>query len=500
MLKNIAISASFLLVFAGCAEASTATNPSNTSGVASSSKSLALTQGLNPHTELLSAEFFCYERRQPSFEKPVFGITVDGDSGYVLHDIGKFKVSFEAGPDDGQVTMVDQGNEKFFFEIAFSDYGQVLTPVNKEAKLEGCFQEGAAHEKALNRFTLNTPEPGVLSCEGTENSNAISIELLADNNYRVGDQTGRYESSSVLSGESSELLFATGPLQGTESRYKEDANSGQQVLQIRKSTSKAFYLTGSSTSSSSVTTECTRQSEPKPYKLYGPENAPPAIAPEVALSGAYFMDTSVLTALKREDGADYIDFRESGYVYLGLPLPGGTDCGSTRPNGLPLCEQYQFDGTNLSIVSPWGQVETLPISVTDMGVVKTVDDFQVEPLAPIKTASIVGTWESQEVDATNIGSCAVTGSCSSSITDRIYHFRDDGRYLFNYSRSSNSSFNAGFVTSFANSANRDEGTGSYQVDGNRLLLTKSSGELEELPVHITEKGRLAVGEFQYNRP
>jgi len=144
--------------------------------------------------------------------------------------------------------------------------------------------EGAAHEKALNRFTLNTPEPGVLSCEGTESSNAISIELLADNNYRVGDQTGRYESSSVLSGESSELLFATGPLQGTESRYKEDANSGQQVLQIRKSTSKAFYLTGSSTSSSSVTTECTRQSEPKPYKLYGPENAPERMEPITSTS------------------------------------------------------------------------------------------------------------------------------------------------------------------------------------------------------------------------
>lgn len=457
----------------------------------------AIARGLNPETSLISSRFFCYDEEQPSIDQPDT-LTINGNSGVGTDGVNTFEFTLVPGPEIGQVAFVDSESEQFVLNIEFTDYGQVLSAAESSATLEGCYQEGAAHENALNRFNLNTPEPGVYSCATVDANNAISIELLANNAYRVGAQSGSYETTPVINGDFSEITFTTGVLQGVESDYFEDPQTGRQVMQFQNSNTEVF-VTGAATSSSSTAAECERQSTPKPFKLYGSASAPSAIAPEVPLSGAYFIDTSFLTGTTRGDGANYIDFRSSGYTYVGLPLPGGTNCSLTRPNGLPLCEQYQFDGTRLSIVQPWGTVLPVPISTSANGTLQTLDDFALEPLAAVDTSSVIGTWVSQEVDSFGIASCAV-GVCSSSITDRVFHFRSDGHFLFTFAEESSSTFTTGVINSFANSVNNDEGTGTYRIVGNRLVLTIPSGQATELPVHLTQRGRLAVGEIQYSRP
>jgi len=180
----------------------------------------------------------------------------------------------------------------------------------------------------------------------------------------------------------------------------------------------------------------------------------------------------------------------------GLPLPGGNDCSLTQPNGLPVCFQYQFDRLLFSVATAWGETVNLPVTMASDGSVQSFDGYRTERVTPIDPALIVGSWESQNVESTGFTSCLV-GFCSASITDRIFHFRADGRFLFEYGSESFNSTNFNDVTTFNNGFESDEGSGSYRLIGTQIELLVNDGQIIELPVHLTQSGRLVIGEIQY---
>jgi len=216
--------------------------------------------------------------------------------------------------------------------------------------IAGCFQEGAAHEAALHRFKLNTPATGSFLCsvfDGSANtSSTVSIELLEGKRYRISGKTGQMNWNQITTGASSVVVFLTGPLQGKEASYHEDPSTGLQSLQFTDSNSKVF-LDGSSVSSSSYGALCNQLSEPKPYKKYGKSPAPIASKPDTFIKGTYAVDVSFATNNRLSAGVEYVKFTPEGYFYLGEPIDGDTDCTRTHPNGLPLCQQYQFDDNAL---------------------------------------------------------------------------------------------------------------------------------------------------------
>ena len=160
-------------------------------------------------------------------------------------------------------------------------------------------------------------------------------------------------------------------------------------------------------------------------------------------------------------------------------------------------------GRTLSTVRPWGIVESAPVIVNGDRATMSMDGDQIERVIPVDPESITGTWESQKVSSSSVASCIV-GFCSSSITDRFFHFREDGRFLFGFSSKSSRSSDMGNLNTFSNSNSKDGGDGSYTVSGtiivlNMIVLNMDSGQVKELPLYRTRGGRLAIGLYQFSR-
>ena len=445
-------------------------DPVLVSQVDSSETVNAVAQGLDPTTTLISTNFYCYGEMEEVVEQPFTTISVSGNS--FTYSSGSESGSGTILSRDGQVDFIDT-EDPFTLTLEFNEHGQVLTVDDV-----GCYQEGAAHEAALHGFMLNTPNTGEFACQFSAEINVSSIALLDGNRYQVNGQVGTYQSSGVFTYDWSDIGFTTGPLQDAEAEYFEFPDSGLQVI--------AFPSAG----------ECKRQSEPKPYKRYGSQSAPPAATPQRPLSGLYYVDTSSLTSTTRDDSASYVEFKPSGYMRAGLPLPGGTNCSLTQPNGLPICFQYQFDGQLFTVAASWGETFNLPLTVAGDGSVQTYDSYRTELVTPIAPASIVGSWESQNVESSSVELCIV-GFCSGSISDRVLHFRADGRYLIESGSESFSSANLPDLSTFTSGSDSDAGTGLYRIIGTQIELTDNDGQIVEWPVHLTQSGRLVIGEVQY---
>jgi len=449
-------------------------DPSLISQIDNSATVTAVAQGLNPETTLISTNFYCYDEAVQGVDQAVSTFSVSGNSFTFSSATENFSGPILDSTRVGQIDLMGSDGA-FSLSLEFNEHGQVLS-----GNGVSCYQEGAAHEAALHRYSLNTPGSGEFACQFADSINLSSITLLDGNRYQANGQVGTYQSSGVFADDSSDIGFISGPLIDAEADYFEDPDSGLQVM--------SFSGAG----------ECKKQAEPKPYKRYGTQNAPPAVTPQRPISGLYIIDTSSLTSETRDDGATWIEFRSSGYMRPGLPLPGGTNCALTQPNGLPVCTQYQFDGRVLTLETPWATTldEPVIVALAGDGSIQSFDGLTTELVTPVNPASIVGSWVSQNVESTGAVSC-ITGFCSGSITDRSFHFRADGRYLFQSSSESFTSTNIGDLQTFAQGFDSGSGSGSYRIIATQIELTDNDGNTVELPVHLMQSGRLVIGEIQY---
>ena len=463
----------------------------------------AVASGLNPNLAVIPATFTCYDNTLNNADDPLGTFIVDGDYVTVIFgDRDPMKGALRESDEEGRVYIGDGDSPFLIFDIEFNEYGQILTSPVRRSRLSGCYQDGAAQEAILHQVMLNTPEPGEFSCITATSTIQSTIELVDGERYRAQGKTGTYQYGKVFSSNSSEIYFKTGPLQSSEANYSEDPISGLQMLEFKKTDSQVF-LNGTGTSSVKVSAQCTKKSVPKPYKRYGKLNAPEPTAPKRSIEGIYFIDNSYLTYETRSDRADYIEFDSRGYVYAGTPLPGGTDCSLTLPNGLPLCKQYQFDGTTLSILTPWGDMDEAKVRINKDGSLRSIETVesetvQLEAMTAVDPAMVVGSWKTQEVRSSGVSACIV-GMCNTSIRDRQYILREDGQYLSTDGSQSNSSFDTGILASYANGSNSDKSTGTYLVKGNTIELSMRDGGVAELPIYLTKKGKLAIGDAQYTK-
>ncbi len=450
----------------------------------------AIETGLNPETTLIPTDFYCYFKEQQDLDKPAVTLRVKNRSLTILTAEKKMSATFRPGREEGDILIKEGSGETHEGYLKFTSFGQELSFGEMV-----CYQRGASHESLQHRFLLNTPDTGTFNCNtSVASAKNTSVELLPNKQYNVSGKTGSYEYTFAAFDNSSAIGFVSGPLMGAQADYYEDPDSGTQALVFEESSRRQYF--GAATSSRSTTAFCTRQSEPRPYKLYGVDKAPQPIAPKQALQGLYLIDESELSGMSRSDAAQYIEFDSSGYLRIGMPIEGGTDCTLTQPSGMPLCSQYDFDGKTISLTRPWGKVYSLPVSYARDDTLERVGEFKVELAAPVDPADVIGTWDSQEVSSGGIAYCAA-GFCSGSIQDRLFRFKKDGTYLFSSGGESYSSGNLDSVSTYANSSDSDQSSGTYRVDGNRIELVDNGGRRTVLPIVLTKRGWLAVGEIQY---
>ena len=440
----------------------------------------AVSAGLNLETTVISARFYCFDELQTNVDNPILTLDVNDLSVIATDSNGQFSLTIRPDELRGDVSFIDNNSIVMEATLKLTDYGQVIDLFSSKYTLEGCYQEGAALEAALHRFSLNTPDSGIYDCSG----NQAAIELLERNAYRVGEQTGQYKLDTVTFGNYANMEFLSGPVQGATAKYTENASTGLQVMQFEQSAESSLV--------------CSRLDTPKPFKIYGPSNAPAPLAPSVALQGTYFMDTSVATADSRIDSADYVEFRPSGYLRRGIPVLNGNRCDLTSPNGLPFCEQYQFDGRTLSVLKPWGETVRFETTSSNNGTLQFFDGAAVELLAPVNQADILGSWESQNAYISSIAGCVV-GTCQTSIIERSFTFDANGQFRTSYKGESTNSFNSGFVATYSESSDGFESFGTYRVINNIIELNFSNGQIDKQVVHLTQYDGLAIGDTQYFR-
>jgi len=457
-----------------------AVDPALVSQTDSSQTLQAVRAGVNLETTVISARFVCFDEQQNNVEFSILNLDVNGLSVTATDANGQFPLTIRADEGRGEVSFIGNDSKVMEANLKLTDHGQVIELFSGDYAIEGCYQEGAALEAALHRYNLNTPKSGIFTCS----DNGTPIELLDGNAYRVGDQTGQYQLGGITFGNYSVLDFLSGTAQGARARYSENSMTGLQLIQFEPS--EDSQLT------------CSRLDTPKPFKLYGPANAPAPVAPSVALQGTYFMDTSVATTVSRNDSADYVEFTPSGYLRFGLPAINGNRCDLTSPSGLPFCEQYQFDGRNLSIIKPWGETVQLATALNNNGTLQSLDGTAVELLAPVNPSAILGVWQSQFVNISSSAGCIVD-TCSTTVITSTFTFDANGQFRFTFEGDSKSSFNSGFVSVSSGNSDASESNGTYRVIDNTLELSFSNGQIDKRVIHLTQYGWLAIGDVQYSR-
>jgi len=218
-------------------------------------------------------------------------------------------------------------------------------------------------------------------------------------------------------------------------------------------------------------------------------------APSVALHGVYFIDTSLATSDSRTDSADYVEFTSSGYIRRGIPALNGNRCDLTSPNGMPFCEQYQFDGQTLSVLKPWGETVQIETTASNNGTLQKFDGNAAELLAPVNQADILGRWESQNVYISNFAGCLV-GTCQTSIIDRSYTFDANGQFRSTYQGEASGSINIGIVFTTLDNSDAFESSGTYRIVNNTIELNYSNGQTEKQVLHLTQYDSLVIGDTQ----
>ncbi len=461
----------------------------------------ALANGQDLTRTLLSTTYYCYGKQSNDLSIPIVTITTDG-SNYTTTLNGA----------EGETGQWSYLGEDYFgfqsvgyteFQLELTPYGQVLNWVGEDnqALADSCYQEGAAHEFALQRYEMNEPATGDYQCQALATGGAVgTLNIQADGNYSVDGSSGSFITQGVVSAsydESTSVGFTSGPFADMIASYVEYPDSGYQEMFFEDSTS--FTSFAGAGSSSTATMICFRKGTPNPFKQYGTAAAQEPALPSMPLSGLYAINASVLSPTVNTNSIYYVDFRPNGYVYAGVPFEGGADCTLTTPGGLPYCATYQYDGTILTLDAP-GETTEETFAPSSTGLLTTFDGTPVELVTSISPNSILGDWVYEDTDAGNLAACVV-GFCSGSSFKSNVTFRSDGTFESDSDSFGFTSANLDVVSSFGQSESSTYRTGTYTLNGNFLTMEFANGHSNTQLVHFGfDNTILAIGEQGFRRP
>jgi len=244
--------------------------------------------------------------------------------------------------------------------------------------------------------------------------------------------------------------------------YSENSSNGVQSINVYLSDSKSNGRFSRS-SRTELIANCARQSTPRPFKRYSNEPGPVPPLPKKPIRGLYNLGPSV-----------YIEFFENGYVKLETEEPANGDCVRRHPSGMPICATYAFNGRTLTINNVESTVKVRARANQD-GLIEYVQHFNMTPVEPLDKKALVGSWISESGSVGDINMC-ILGYCSSSVSKKLFHFLDDGRFLDETGGRSFTSVNVTGVSLGANNNNRSKQYGDYTVDGAYINLKYDSGK------------------------
>ena len=457
-----------------------------------------LAAGIDPNRQFIPTEFRCYQEDSLDYSQPHFVVQISaagqyessyGGGSFALKDSHRPDIEWLSGPLTGA-----EGS------LSFSEFGQMFSLDDLEVSGErfdlGCYQQGASEERALTSFRLKEPQLGSYQCRDAETGEVQSLELLANNQYQIGDTTGEYRVSDLLNlGSSSSIDWLTGPFAEESSRYSEEEGNGFRTFSLSVSTGGAGYP-GFVYSSSELALVCEGVGEPISFARYGDETALPAPGTELPLDGLYYLYSLTYEGTTPTYKASFYRFFPDGYVFVGTPEAGDIsqiDCSRSLPNGTPFCATYNVQADTLYIKDTSGMQE---FSFALDGELPVLDGEVLTPVSANTRTNLDGLYWSNSYSQS--GLCGGFSTCSSSYREWYYAFEPDGSFVYTTSSQNLSSMDTALGSSSASGYGNSANTGSYEIGPHSVELRYDNGQVESHFMFVQDAERFVMGDKQFS--
>jgi hypothetical protein len=452
----------------------------------------AVAAGVDPYATLIDDSFHCHNWNDPDFSTADMLIVVSGNnystevgSGTIqaLEGNDDYDIEFQGGPLDGEAA-----------EVYFSFHGQYfyISPDNRPAS---CYQNGASEVRArlsLERATVNI---GDYTCRNTDTGEDITLVISDNGHYSLGNTQGSWQIIKSIENFETTVAFSDGALGGAELGYSESDDSGFSRFDSVTTHTDGLFDNGSSQGPSTL--KCWRVDVPVANPVYGAQEAPRPTPPEIAISGRYVRSIHVSNLSEEYHTANHFWFDANGYAYRGYTPRVGLDCNRTRPNGLPYCETYQFDGSTLKFFSPLGYEVASYSAVVENGQLTKIDGYSAIPARLATAADLSGIWSNFKW--WNFG-CGPLGVCDNGYTERAFAFNEASRFLYTTDGVSTLGVNniGGAGSAFTFGSTDLDMAGQVSLSGTTMTLVYDTGSQVRKFVVMMNNGHMAVDARVYS--
>jgi hypothetical protein len=365
--------------------------------------------------------------------------------------------------------------------VDYSMWGSEITGVeipdgDSEIKVD-CYQQGAREQKALIDFALKQPTPGNYGClTSGDNPQQLTLELLSDNQYTFGGQTGSYR---VKVGENStDIRWASGPLGGDTSYEADDETGVRTILFTSTQSFGAVIPTGFSTETTMV---CESVAPANLIPKYGSTPAPPPPTLSGGLEAFYaraeYDQGDIINGVSPMTTWYFYHFLPDGYVYED-GYATGEECGKTYPNGKSVCRTYTAQGNTIT----FGDGRKLALLPADSGNGDVIIEGQLYENKKLEgPQTLDGTFEYVEAYSSPMY-MQMSGMGTNSVNTWTYTFKSDGTYDYTFDGWSQTSAPAlfsgepmGTIGALGSSGSSEGDSGTYTIDGNIITFQSTRG-------------------------
>ena len=469
----------------------------------------AMALGINPERYLIPDRFYCFEtdEKQTIRLNPFGVLTIKPNGRYDFLAGGKSR--------SGRYTRIldDDGDPRYTFEgplysssygsfFRYDEFGQSVDPYTGDPRRElTCKQKGAASEAYTLEISREMLQPGTMNCIVADGR--ITPVTFGNGSYSMGGRRGQFRTVGRLSGNGGtgiESEFTSGPWKGLLGEYAEDKD-GNRTLKVyeEKDTSSSMFVISSETTGKAY---CTSRGPARSSALYGHRKIEDPDVAAAGIEGVFsawrwgvvgWYDYGALYGMR----TDTLTFYANGHYtdiepqeYNEVP-----DCSRSKPNGKPLCEVYEIRNSKIRFRDEEGDWDDwMEFKLTPKGF-EVDEKEQYNPIATMDGMKIGGVYTTSDIYS-GPGFSAIGPSAGTiSYSDTGYVFLENGLFQWRSERSSDTYINSdpmgivgGGVMGVASNSSSDGGFGTYEVEGNWLILTFTDGRVMRKHIHVKEKG------------
>jgi hypothetical protein len=441
---------------------------------------------------LIDDSFHCHNWNDPDFSSDDMLIIVSGNN--YSTEVGSGTIQALEGNDDYDLEFLDGPLDGQMVQVYFTIHGQHfhISPDNRPAS---CYQNGASEARAQLSLERASVNPGDYTCRDIDSGKDTILVISDDGRYSLANTQGSWQVIASIKDFETTVAFSDGALGGAELGYYERDDSGLSEFDFVTTDADGLF-DGSSQGPSTL--NCWRIDVPIADPVYGAQEAPQPTPPEVSISGRYVRSIHVSDVMDEYHNAGHYWFDTNGYAYRGTTPRIGVDCNRTRPNGLPICDTYQFDGSTLRFFSPLGKEIASYSAVVENGKLTEIGGYSAIPAHIATAADLTGIWSN--FNWWNYG-CGGIGVCDNGYIERAFAFNDTSRFLYTADGVSTLGVSTidGAGSAFSFGSTDLDSAGQVSISGTSMTLVYDTGVQTRHFVVIMNNGNLAIDGRVYNQ-